>query len=87
MFEFCADEVAAGGSWAVDGLDHVGITDIYTRIISMNDLETEYIAHKSHVYSSLHMYAYIYLYLAAENSGVYSSARPLVSSLSAMVAY
>ena len=86
MFEFCADEVAAGGSWAVDGLDrcsHHG----YTRIISMNDLETEYIAHKSHVYSSLHMYTYIYLYLAAENSGVYASARPLVSSLSAMVAY
>ena len=53
----------------------------------MNDLETEYIAHKSHVYSSLHMYTYIYLYLAAENSGVYASARPLVSSLSAMVAY
>jgi hypothetical protein len=86
VFEFCADEVAAGGSWAIDGLvtcRHHG----YTRIISMNDLETEYIAHKSHVYSSLHMYTYIYLYLAAENSGVYASARPLVSSLSAMVAY
>jgi hypothetical protein len=21
VFEFCADEVAAGGSWAIDGLD------------------------------------------------------------------